>query len=160
MSGTLLCASGTCDNGCCKKHYDWGLLVLRIGMGIIFIFMGYGKLFGGSPGIEGFTSMLTNIGIPAPVFSAYLVGIIEFFGGIAIILGMFTRVVAPLLAIIMVVAFVAVKKVLPGGNIDLALFAISVALTLTGPGSYSLLRKNSNDNVSSKAQSDSSGSAQ
>ncbi len=139
------CPADCCTAECGKKRLDWGLLTLRLAMGIVFVFMGYGKLFGASPGIEGFTGMLMDIGVPAPVFFAYLVSIIEFFGGIAIILGFATRIFAPLLAIIMVVAFVTVKKTLPGGNIDLTLFSMAVALTLIGPGGLSLMKDGCGD---------------
>lgn len=130
------------DVGCCSKNcVDWSLLVLRLGAGVVFLLHGWGKLFSNAPGLEGFTGMLAGLGFPVPEFFAYFVGIIEFFGGIALIFGVWVSIFAPLLAIVMLVAFVTVKQSLPAGDADLALFAITVALTLSGPGSFSLWSK-------------------
>lgn len=134
-----------CDSvGCCDKNcIDWALLLIRLSAGVIFLLTGFGKLFG-TPGIEGFSGMLTGIGFPLPNLFAYLVGIIELLGGISLIIGYGIRFFAPLLAIIMVVAFITVKKGLPDGNIDLALFSILIALSLTGPGLYAVGGKRRN----------------
>ena len=59
----------------------------------IFVLSGYGKLFA-SPGIEGFSGMLGNLGFPIPAFFAVLVGVIEFVGGIMLLFGFFHRIVA------------------------------------------------------------------
>lgn len=116
------------------------LLVLRLAAGIIFVLHGYGKLFGHAPGMEMFTGMVGNLGFPAAGAFAYLAALTEFIGGIALILGVAVRIAAPLLAIVMLVAFVAVKKLgLPAGDPDLALLAIVVALGMMGPGRYSVM---------------------
>lgn len=121
----------------CKS---WALLILRLVAGIIFVIHGYGKLFGDAPGMAMFTNMVAGIGFPMPSFFAYLAAITEFVGGIALILGIGLRVAAPLLGIVMVVAFAIVKKFnLPAGDADLALLAIVVALAMMGPGRYSVM---------------------
>ncbi len=126
------------------KHLDLALLILRISVGVVFIFMGYQKLFV-SGGIDGFTAMLMNLGFPLPGFFAYLVGAVEFFGGIAVLVGFGTRIASALIAVVMLVAFVTAKKFsLPAGNVDIAFFAINIALLLTGPGSYTLIKKKIN----------------
>jgi putative oxidoreductase len=51
-----------------------------------------------------FAGMLTNLGIPAPGPMAWIVGIVEFFGGLALILGFLVRPAAALLTIDMLVA--------------------------------------------------------
>ena len=45
----------------CKNAKDWALLALRVALGVIFVFHGYGKLWG-APGIEAFTGMIDKIG--------------------------------------------------------------------------------------------------
>lgn len=137
MKSMFSCAHG---GSCAGKCVDCGLLVLRIGLAVIFIYHGWGKLFGGAPGIEGFTGMLTKLSVPLPALFAWIVSILEFFGGIAVLVGVFVRPIAALLAVNMLVAFLLVKKGLPAGDPDLALFVISVALALAGGGAYSLMR--------------------
>ena len=75
-------------------------------------------------------------------------------GGIAILLGIFTRAAAVLLAVNMAVAYLLVKSKMPftSGEIDITLFAISLALVGLGAGKYSIegwwwlkRKKNSND---------------
>lgn len=125
-----------CDAQQCAS---WGLLVLRIAMAVIFIFHGYGKLFGAMPGMQGFTSMVANIGFPLPGVFATIAALVEFVGGVALLLGVGTRIAATLIGINMIVAMALVKKfALPMIDPDLALFAIAIALALMGPGSYSL----------------------
>lgn len=125
--------------GCCAHGKDIGLLVLRLGAGAILVYHGYGKLFGGAPGMEMFTGMVDNLGFPLPAFFAYCAALTEFFGGIALILGFGTPVFGVLAAIVMLVALVGVKKTaLPAGDPDLALLAISLSLVAMGAGKYSL----------------------
>ncbi|MBI4433199.1 DoxX family protein [Candidatus Uhrbacteria bacterium] len=123
------------------RRRDVALLVLRLALGTVFIYHGYGKLFGAAPSIPAFSGMLASLGFPLPAFFAWVVGLTEFFGGIAVVLGVFVSQAALLLAIIMAVAFLIVKKAaLPAGDVDLALFSMAVALALMGGGAFSLLR--------------------
>ncbi len=130
------CSSVSCCN---KRCIDWSLLLLRLAAGSVFVYTGYSKLFTDNPGISGFTQMLTGLGFPAPSFFAYLVGIIEFVGGIALIAGAGVAFFAPLLAVIMLVAFFTAKKAaFPAGMIDVAMFGITAALSLSGGGGFAL----------------------
>ncbi|SJZ96848.1 DoxX family protein [Consotaella salsifontis] len=67
----------------------------RLLLSVLFIVSGFGKLMGAA----GFSGYLTNLGFPAPLAMAYIVGAFEFFGGLAILVGFQTRVVAILLAL-------------------------------------------------------------
>lgn len=141
-----------------QKEIGLTLLVLRVVVGIFFIKFGYGKLFG-TPGIEGFTGMLTNFGFFAPSLFAYLVGIAEFFGGIAILLGVFTRFSAFWIAIIAFFAWAKVKgfglamgmllgdKAFSGGSVDFLSLGLLIALVIAGPGIYSVSAKMKKDNI-------------
>ncbi len=120
---------------------DYAALPLRIVLGIIFIVHGYLKLFGG---VEGTTNFFTGLGIPLAGFFAYVVGIVEFFGGIALILGLVVKIVSVLLIINTSIAILLVH--LPkgflisngGAEYALALLAGLVSLTFLGPGKLSL----------------------
>lgn len=82
---------------------EYASLPLRLMLGFGFCYYGYPKLFA-SGGHEQFTAQLTELGVAAPGVMAWLIGILEFAGGIALILGALVTVVSALLAIEMAVA--------------------------------------------------------
>ncbi len=65
------------------------LLVLRVVLGVVMIGHGYPKVFGG---ISHHVQMVSGLGLPG--WSAYLSAAAEFFGGILVIAGLFTRFAA------------------------------------------------------------------
>lgn len=136
MGKFMGCGLASC---CSTKCVDKALLVLRIVAGLIFIIHGWGKLFGGTPGIPGFTGYLVTLGVPAAGLFAWVIAILEFFGGIALVLGIGTRLVAGLLTIEMAIAFLLVSRSLPKGDVELALFGIAFALAMGGGGAYALM---------------------
>jgi len=115
-----------------------GLLVLRASLGIIFFSHGYPKLAHSGAGMQGF---FVQHGLPG--YFVYVAGVLEVFGGILLVLGLFTRGAALLLAIEM---GVAIWKVHSAGGIyvvhdyefPLALLAGSLALATVGAGLVSL----------------------
>lgn len=115
-----------------------GLLAMRLAVGAVFIAHGYPKLFGDTAKwMAGFQSM----GFPG--FFAYVAGIVEFFGGILLIAGLFTRIAGLLIAGEMAVAVLKVHlhKGLtgPGGyEFPLALAATSFGLMVLGAGVVSI----------------------
>jgi len=120
----------------------WGPTVLRVVVGFIFFMYGWDKFFG--LGLGFWTDLFTAQGIPLAGGAAILVAIVELVGGIALVLGLFTRYVAALLAIDMAVAVLVVG--LDGGfwvwdngvSFPLSLLAAAVALVLMGPGEAAL----------------------
>ena len=90
---------------------------------------------------------MTSIGLQPGIVMAFLAGAAEFFGGIALILGLLTRPAAAALAFTMLVATVWVHLgnglfVANGGyEFSLTLLAVSAALALTGGGRLSLDRR-------------------
>ena len=80
-----------------------------------------------------------NMGLPPEL--AIIIGLLEFIGGLAILLGILTRIAAGLLAIDMIGAILQVKlsKGFIGGfELDLLYLAIMISLMITGPGSLSI----------------------
>jgi putative oxidoreductase len=120
-----------------KCSADIGLLVLRTAAGAIFMYHGYPKLFGGTAMVAKF---FASIGIPLAGFFAPFVGVVEFFGGLMLILGLGTRFWGLGLAIDMAVAILAAKGLSSwkGIEFELILMASSLQLLLTGAGDYSL----------------------
>ena len=123
----------------------WGLFILRLAMGSVFIAHGAQKLFGafGGPGLKGFSGMLGGLGFKPAMGWAFAVAIVEFAGGISLVLGFLSRFGAGLIAVAMAVALLGVhlKKAffLPGGfEYVLILLAAAIALALLGPGNFAL----------------------
>ena len=120
------------------KNKNLALLLLRIGVGVIFIVAGWGKL----TGIENIQGFFGDIGIPLPGIMAWVVAVVEFVGGIMVLVGYKVEIPAILLAFIMVVAIFTTKLGGDGGfsamRLDLMLLLTSLALSIMGSGSYSL----------------------
>ncbi len=116
------------------------LLLLRFGLGLIFLYYGYPMLFTSA---RATAESFAKIGLPFPI--SYIVGIIEFFGGALLVAGLFTRIAALFLAGVMAGAIWKVhlaKGLLAVGEYQFALIVGLAAFTLatTGPGPISLDR--------------------
>ncbi|MBF2053307.1 MAG: DoxX family protein [Candidatus Sericytochromatia bacterium] len=126
------------------RRQDLGLLLLRLSVGAVFVFHGSQKLFGafGGHGIAGFAGYLGQLGVPLPVMNAWLAASAEFFGGLALLLGLATPLAAVPLTITMLVAGFTAHSgfdITQGGNeYTLVLASVALALGLNDPGRYSL----------------------
>lgn len=128
-----------------RTNDSWGPLVLRVVAGIIFAAHGAQKLFGwfGGHGLEGTGQWMASIGLQPGYLMALGAGSAEFFGGIALIIGLLTRPAAVVLAFTMLVAIFAVHfenglfMSNNGYEFALSLLAMSVALAITGGGNAS-----------------------
>ncbi|KGX91375.1 oxidoreductase [Pontibacillus halophilus JSM 076056 = DSM 19796] len=118
------------------KQVEWGLFVGRLVLGAIMFAHGVQKLMNMGGTVNMFQDML---GLPG--FLAYMTAGIEVLAGLAVILGLYTRISSLLLGFVMVGAIVTVKLPMVGffGNgqmagweLDLALLGLSVVLTLSG----------------------------
>lgn len=123
------------------KRLDTALLVIRLVLAAVFITHGYQKVFG--MGISGVTGMFTKMGVPLPGVTAPLVAVVELLGGIALVLGAFTRVAAFLLACDMLGAIILVHarngySAPKGVETVLGNLGMAVALALVGAGAYSI----------------------
>lgn len=125
-----------------------GLLLIRVIVGVVFVFHGSQKLFGAfdGPGIEGFAETLgTNLELPLPTLNAWLAACAEFFGGLALILGLGSRILAIPLVITMLVASFMVHGSafsLQHGGMEYALTLglVVAGIALTGPGDWAATR--------------------
>lgn len=119
----------------------WGITVLRIVVGMVFLVHGGQKLF--VFGFGGVAAFLGQVGIPAPGLAAVILTAVESLGGLALLLGLFTRWAAIPLAIVMLVAILTVHLkagfFLPNGyEFALTLLGANVALALLGSGEASV----------------------
>lgn len=122
---------------------DLGILLLRIGVGLIFIFVhGIGKISGGPAMWEQLGGAMSNFGITfAPVFWGFMSAFTEFFVPMFLIIGLFYRPAALLLAFNMIVASsVHFIKLDPWSKIayPLLLVILFISLFMIGPGRYSV----------------------
>ena len=124
----------------------YGLTVLRVIAGITFAAHGAQKLFGwfGGYGLEGVAQWMESIGLGPGYLMAVMAGSAEFFGGLALIVGLLVRPAAAVLAVTMVVAIATVHVANGffmsnnGYEFALALLAISIAIVIDGAGKLSL----------------------
>lgn len=131
-----------------KPTVAWAPLVIRLVLGATFMAHGAQKLFGafGGHGIGGTAGFLESLNIKPALFWAWVLALVEFFGGLAIVLGFLTGVAAVLLIINMTVAIATVhwKSGFFAGEggfeYNLALIAMALSLILSGPGALSLDR--------------------
>lgn len=118
------------------KYPDLGIFLIRIALGLVFIGHGWQKI----QNLGGTAEFFGKLGLPG--FMAYLVASVEFLGGIALILGVFTPVAALLIAAVMVGAIYFVKLprgFLGGYEFELTLLLAALGVALHGQGKYSIL---------------------
>lgn len=120
------------------RQLSLGLAALRIAVGTIFIRHGAQKLF--TFGFAGVTDAFTQMGVPLPGITGPLIALLEFFGGIALVLGFLTRPLALAFAFDMLGAILLVQLKNGFGRYELEflLLVSSVALFLTGAGRFSV----------------------
>ncbi|HWQ16550.1 MAG TPA: DoxX family protein [Sulfolobales archaeon] len=132
-----------------------GVLIIRVFVGILFIVHGAPKIMG--PFRKPMRDGMRQIGIPGTLFD--LVGLLEFLGGIALIIGFLTRIASALLAIEMLSTtilyitstalkslprgfaepmFKATKGYMFGWELDTVLLASCAALAIIGSGVFSI----------------------
>lgn len=128
-----------------RNGRDIGLLIIRVGIGAMFIYHGFPKISGGYAQWQGLGKTMALFGITFfPAFWGFMSAFAEFFGGISLILGLFVRPFATLLIINMAVAsYMHLSK---GDGLFVASHAIEMAfvfagLLFLGPGRFKLGKK-------------------
>jgi len=124
-----------------RRQIDTALTVLRVVLGITFILHGGQKLF--VFGFAGVSGAFAQMGIPAPGLLGPFVALVEFLGGIAILLGLLTRLAALGIGATMAGAILTVHLkngffAPTGVEFPLSLLGSAIALIITGAGAFSL----------------------
>lgn len=122
---------------------DWGLFVLRVVVGIIFVMHGYPKL----GAVEDVAGSFASLGVPAPLIAAWFITLLETVGGAALVIGFLTPLwsllfIAHMAAGIFLVhlrnGFYVVGPGQGGIEFNLLLIAASLCLLLGGPGALAV----------------------
>lgn len=137
------------------RSIDTGILILRVGVGFLFILHGWGKITGGTETWAKLGGSMSLLGIGfAPTFWGFMAAASEFSGGILLIVGLFVRPASALLLFTMIVAtlfkfngarsgddpaglFGAIKE----AGYPLSLAFVFLAMLFFGPGLCSLSAK-------------------
>ena len=124
-----------------NRQINIGLTILRVVVGVIFLAHGSQKLF--VFGFAGVTGAFAQMGVPAAGLLGPFVALVEFFGGLALVTGLLTRLASLGLMSTMIVAISLVH--LKGGffaptgiEFPLSLLGSTLLLAVTGAGAWSL----------------------
>lgn len=135
-----------------NKCWEWlPMLVARFSLGLFFAVSGYNKLFIPEKHTD-LVHLMGEIGVPFPEFSALFLACVEFFGGLLLMVGLFSTFISIALIIAMIVAIITVEipHVIPKGigpldwmswflYLPQVMYVILfVWLITTGPGKISL----------------------
>ncbi|HMJ17626.1 MAG TPA: DoxX family protein [Gemmatimonadaceae bacterium] len=120
------------------RQLSIGLAVLRVAVAAVFINHGRQKLF--VYGFAGVTGAFTQMGVPFPGIMGPLIGLLEFFGGIALLLGLLTRLLAVGFVCDMLgaILLVQLKRGFSAYELEFLLLGSSLALALMGAGRFSV----------------------
>ncbi len=122
-----------------------GYFLIRIVLGYVFLLAGAQKLLYPAAAAERFL----GLGFPFPAFTAGLVGVLEALGGLLILLGLFTRLAAVPIAVIMAVAIITTKipqltggfwQFAPAVRLDAAMLLLAIFVLVNGADRFSLDR--------------------
>ncbi|MBU8878479.1 DoxX family protein [Bacillus sp. FJAT-29790] len=123
------------------NKFEVSTLILRVVLGISFFIHGLAKFQGG---IENIVGWFDSIGLPG--FLAYGVALIEVVGGIALVIGLGSRIAAGLIALVMIGAIIKVKLSISflgngqmaGYELDLAFLAMAIAIAINGSRMFAI----------------------
>jgi putative oxidoreductase len=123
------------------QRLNIGLAVLRIVTGFVFFMHGWQKVF--TFGFGGISQGFGQMGVPVPGVTGPLVALVELLGGLALIIGLLTRLAAIGTSVVMIGAIFMVHLAagffLPNGyEFALTLLGVSIAIVLMGAGEYSV----------------------
>lgn len=120
------------------QPFSWALL--RVLSSAMFLTHGWPKMIG--DGAQPFLGGRDFFGIDIGINTLWIAGVIELFGGLLLVAGLFTRYVALLAAILMVMAYLSAHPAwfptLNSGELAAMYFMVYLALFAFGPGRYSL----------------------
>ncbi|GGE58609.1 DoxX family protein [Agrobacterium tumefaciens] len=127
------------------KYRNTGLLIMRIGIGIMFIVHGFPKLAGGPAGWAELGGSMKVVGVNfLPVFWGFMAAVAETFGGFLLIVGLFFRPACIALVFTMIIAALVhfgKGDGLGGASHAIELGIVFFSLIFIGPGKYSVDKK-------------------
>jgi putative oxidoreductase len=127
------------------KYRNTGLLLIRIGLGVMFIIHGFPKIASGPNGWTGLGGSMKVIGIDfLPIFWGFMAAATETFGGFLLIVGLFFRPALILLTFTMIIAALVIfgrGDNLKGASQAIELGIVFFGLIFIGPGKYSVDKK-------------------
>jgi len=127
------------------KYRNTGLLILRVGVGIMMMTHGFPKLAGGPTGWANLGGSMKVIGIDfLPVFWGFMAAFAEGIGGLLLVLGLFFRPINAMLVFTMIIAALVhfgKGDGLSGASHAIELGFVFLALVFIGPGKYSIDKK-------------------
>ncbi|WML58930.1 DoxX family protein [Neobacillus sp. PS2-9] len=141
-----------------NNKFEVSTFILRVVLGISFFIHGLTKFQGG---IENIVGWFDSIGLPGGL--AYVVAVIELVGGLALVIGLGSRVVSILLSLVMIGAMIKVKLAvgflgngqMAGYELDLAFLAMAVVIAVNDSKLFALdqviFNKHSNNSGNNKA---------
>ncbi len=120
------------------RQLSLGLAALRVAVATIFIRHGAQKLF--VFGFAGVTGAFTHMGVPFPGLTGPFIALLEFFGGLALLIGLLTRLVALgfVLDMLGAILLVQLKRGFSSYELEFLLLGSSLALVLAGAGRFSV----------------------
>jgi putative oxidoreductase len=119
-----------------QSKTEWGLLLGRVVLGIVMLAHGLQKLSALDQTVQMFSS---KMGLPGPL--AYVVALVETVAGLLLISGLWVKIAAAAVGLVMVGAIATVKWKMGffgGYELDLTLLGLSLVLTLTGSRKWAI----------------------
>src|SRR6266705_6248288 len=128
-----------------EAEMSYGILLLRVVVGVAFVGHGTQKLFGwfGGYGPKGTGGFFASQGYHAGVLMAVAAGLSEAGGGALLALGFATPLAGALLATVMINAIGSVtfkRGFMLGSELEIAYLTLAVSLAAVGPGRFSIDR--------------------
>ncbi len=127
-----------------EKFSPYSYTLVRVALGLILFPHGVNKLFFGD--VVNATNTMTKLGLPGPAGWAWFIGVLEFFGGLMLVFGLYTRAVA--LAVFVEMAVIAFGVLWPkwfwggrGMEYVVLMGIVALAVVLGGGGPHSLDRR-------------------
>jgi putative oxidoreductase len=118
-------------------HESWIFLLVRVVLAAVMIFYGWPKI----RDLDSNAADFVRMGFKPGIFWGTLIAVVEFIGGIAILVGLYAELAAALFAFQMLVGTfwkLKIRKPFPDYSYDLQLFALCLVLLSQGAGAYAI----------------------
>jgi uncharacterized membrane protein YphA (DoxX/SURF4 family) len=116
--------------------FSWILLLVRVTLAVVMIYYGWPKI----RDLESNAKDFVEMGFSPGMFWGTLIAVVEFVGGIAVLIGLYAELAAALFAFQMLVGTfwkLKIKKPFTDYSYDLQLFAMSLVV-MPGAGAYAV----------------------